>query len=34
MAAEMGEDTDWVESEQADFLKTASKYLIQSGMGN
>jgi len=34
MAAEMGEDTDWVESEQADFLKTASKYLIQSGIGN
>jgi glycerol-3-phosphate dehydrogenase len=29
MAAEMGKDTDWVESELADFEKTASKYLIK-----
>jgi glycerol-3-phosphate dehydrogenase len=29
MAAEIGEDTDWVESELAAFEKTASKYLIK-----
>jgi glycerol-3-phosphate dehydrogenase len=29
MAAEMGEDTDWIKSELAAFEKTASKYLIK-----
>ncbi len=29
MAEEMGKDEKWIESELADFLKTASKYLIK-----
>ena len=29
MAAEMNKDEEWIESELADFNKTASKYLIK-----